>query len=115
MQRLLLMIHICFGLMEFLMIILLGSLGSFDKLRAIDGGIKSIVQTHVGNGLRCPSLRELISFQQVLRKRLVINRTLTPSFLPDLYDSAQACLGKGIAKEITRQALGYRYPEKDRV
>jgi len=93
----------------------LGTLGSFDKLCAIDGVIKSIVQTHVGNGLRCPSLRELISFQQYLRKRLVINRTLTPSFLQDLYDSAQSCLGKGIAKEIARQILNYPYPEKDHV
>lgn len=93
----------------------LGLMGSFDKLQTIDGIIGSMIEARAKQGLRHPSVRELILFQNYFTKRLKIKRICTPSFLSDLYESVSSCLGKGFAREMARQLLNYPYPEKDEV
>lgn len=93
----------------------LGALGSFDKLKALDDTIKNTFRNSTKKEFTDLSIRQLIIFEQYLLKRLAMNRTLTPPFLPNLYDTAHSCLGKGFAKEMARKLLQYPYPEMDEV
>jgi len=92
-----------------------GSLGSFDKLKALDDMVINTFRNSTTKEFSDRSIRQLIIFEQYLLKRLAMNCTLTPPSLPDLYDMAHSCLGQGFAKEMARKLLQYPYPEMDKV
>lgn len=88
-----------------------GKLRSFDKLKAIEGLIRSAV-SRVD---RRPSVRNMDIFHRYLGRRLCASLRLTPLPVKHLYDAVLSCVGRHFAKVIAREFLDYPSPDIDNV
>lgn len=94
----------CGALME-------GSVGSFDKMVALNEHLLGFFSDRKPNVPHGASLRRLFAFARYLRGQLAASRRLIPLPVGHLLEGARSCFGKQLARDLTASLLAY--PDQD--
>ena len=93
--------------MAFFRALISGGLAVFDKLGVLDRLLtRFFLQANPADSTRA-SLRRLVTFRQLVRNRVVLSGRIVPLPVAHLLETAKACFGTGVARQLAATLLKY--------